>query len=459
MYTHDDEAEELASSDLGTDQSDQGGVGDSERIFALQDAEFEHESAEGLIEHIDQAGDDMVNVLETHAMVVESIGSNNKAQMTAALAKARGLRRHLSSRYGSHGCSLPVVESIHVPVATVFALEEEAEEEVGFLRRIFRSIANAFKWLWEKLTGVFSSNKKKDEQLEKKDEKAGEAIKAVEASPEKNESNSLTLSVNGENDSVVDWLGKDDSPAHLLRKMEELEKILQAASHDIEALRQLGRFIKEVTQATRNTDPEALTRIMISFNEKIVNIASRWPKLDKSVLKENQIGGREVANVNGFDQLPKGDGFVVASFRMGEKSFLEAHVTDGIFVTPDRRLKALTLEEMEKGRDLGAKLRKISSKLDTDFIPVMTLERDVDMAFKDFIDREMPEDKEDLKKLKEEISGSFRPMVTMVGKLIMFYGNLSNQGRAAASFMFNYIVLSSDALKIKVEDIPGEKKE
>jgi nanoRNase/pAp phosphatase (c-di-AMP/oligoRNAs hydrolase) len=114
---------------------------------------------------------------------------------------------------------------------------------------------------------------------------------------------------------------------------------------------------------------------------------------------------------------------------------------------------------MEKGRDLGSKLRKISSKLDTDFIPVMTLERDVDMAFKDFIDREMPEDKEDLKKLKEEISGSFRPMVTMVGKLIMFYGNLSNQGRAAASFMFNYIVLSSDALKIKVEDIPGEKKE
>ena len=124
MYTYDNDAEELASSDLGTDQSGQGGVDGSERVFALQDAEFEHESAEGLIEHIDQAGDDMVNVLETHAMVMESIGSNNKAQMTAALAKARGLRRHLSSRYGSHGCSLPVVESIHVPVATVFALEE-----------------------------------------------------------------------------------------------------------------------------------------------------------------------------------------------------------------------------------------------------------------------------------------------------------------------------------------------
>ena len=70
MYTYDDEAEKLASSDLGVDQSDQGGVGDSERIFALQDAEFEHESAEGLIEHIDHASDDMVNVLETHAMVL-----------------------------------------------------------------------------------------------------------------------------------------------------------------------------------------------------------------------------------------------------------------------------------------------------------------------------------------------------------------------------------------------------
>ena len=129
MYTYDDEAEKLASSDFGVDQGDQGGLGDSQRLIVLQDAELEHETADGLIEHINQAGDDMVSVLETHAMVVESIGSNNKAQMTAALAKARGLRRHLSSRYGSHGCSLPVVESIHAPVATVFALEEEAEEE------------------------------------------------------------------------------------------------------------------------------------------------------------------------------------------------------------------------------------------------------------------------------------------------------------------------------------------
>lgn len=459
MYTYDNDAEELASSDLGTDQSGQGGVDGSERVFALQDAEFEHESAEGLIEHIDQAGDDMVNVLETHAMVVESIGSKNKAQMTAALAKARGLRRHLSSRYGSHGCSLPVVESIHVPVATVFALEEEAEEEVGFLRRIFRSIANAFKWLWEKLTGVFSSNKKKDEQLEKKGEKAGEAVRTLEESPEKNESNSLTVSVSGENDTVVDWLGKDDSPAQLMRKMEELEKILQTASRDIDTLRELGRFIREVTQAAKSTDHEALIRVGIGFNEKIVDITSHWPKLEKSVLKDDQINGREVASVNGFDQLPKGRGFVVASLRANDKSFLEAYSTDGVFTTPDRRLKALTLDEMKKGKDLGLSLRSISSKLDTDFIPVMTLERDIDTALKAFIDQEMPTDREDLKKLREEISGSFRPMVTMIGKLVMFYGNLSSESRAAASFMFRYINLSVDARKIEAGETTDGKKE
>lgn len=445
MYTYDNDAEELASSDLGTDQSDQGGVGGSERVFALQDAEFEHESAEGLIEHIDQAGDDMVNVLETHAMVVESIGSNNKAQMTAALVKARGLRRHLSSRYGSHGCSLPVVESIHVPVATVFALEEEAEEEVGFLRRIFRSIANAFKWLWEKLTGVFSRGKKKDEQLEEKSGKVAEEVKNLESNPEKDTSDSVTIDLGAGDDAVLSWLGGDESFASLHRKMEELDKILKDAGHGVDELKSLGRLIREISEATGSGEQDTVDKITVSFNEKVANIVSRWPLLDKKVLNESDVSGREIASVRGFDQLPTGKGYAVVSYREKDQSSWVAVKIEGSFTAIDRTIKAAKIEDLTKGLEIGAKVRKSVSELSSKTDSIRDLQSDIDTAIKGFLDQKYPEDKEELRAMKRNIVSNFKPMMNLIGALSLFYSSLPIEGRTAADFILKYVDLSAVA--------------
>ena len=445
MYTYDNDAEELASSDLGTDQSGQGGVDGSERIFALQDAEFEHESAEGLIEHIDQAGDDMVNVLETHAMVLESIGSNNKVQMTAALAKARGLRRHLSSRYGSHGCYLPVVESIHVPVATVFALEEEAEEEVGFLRRIFRSIANAFKWLWEKLTGVFSRGKKKDEQLEEKSGKVAEEVKNLESNPEKDTSDSVTIDLGAGDDAVLSWLGRDESFASLHRKMEELDKILKDAGHGVDELKSLGRLIREISEATGSGEQDTVDKITVSFNEKVANIVSRWPLLDKKVLNESDVSGREIASVRGFDQLPMGKGYAVVSYREKDQSSWVAVKIEGSFTAIDRTIKAAKIEDLTKGLEIGAKVRKSVSELSSKTDSIRDLQRDIDIAIKGFLDQKYPEDKEELRAMKRNIVSNFKPMMNLIGALSLFYSSLPIEGRTAADFILKYVDLSAVA--------------
>lgn len=445
MYTYDDEAEKLASSDLGTDQGDQGGVDGSERVFALQDAEFEHESTEGLIEHIDQAGDDMVNVLETHAMVMESIGSNNKAQMTAALAKARGLRRHLSSRYGSHGCSLPVVESIHAPVATVFALEEEAEEEVGFLRRIFRSIANAFKWLWEKLTGVFSRGKKKDEQLEEKSGKVAEEVRNLESNPERDTSDSVTIDLGAGDDAVLSWLGRDESFASLHRKMEELDKILKDAGHGVDELKSLGRLIREISEATGSGEQDTVDKITVSFNEKVANIVSRWPLLDKKVLNESDVSGREIASVRGFDQFPTGKGYAVVSYREKDQSNWVAVPIEGSFITIDRTIKAAKIEDLTKGLEIGAKVRKSVSELSSKADSIRDLQRDIDIAIKGFLDQKYPEDKEELRAMKRNIVSNFKPMMNLIGALSLFYSSLPFEGRTAADFILKYVDLSAVA--------------
>lgn len=459
MYTYDDEAEKLASSDLGVDQSVQGGVGDSERIFALQDAEFEHESAEGLIEHIDQAGDDMVNVLETHAMVVESIGSNNKAQMAAALVKARGLRRHLSSRYGSHGCSLPVVESIHVPVATVFALEEEAEEEVGFLRRIFRSIANAFKWLWEKLTGVFKSGEKKGEDVKDKADEAAEKIKSLEANPEKNESRDVTVSVRGSDENTMDWFGKDLSFQNVIRRLEELDHHLTDANRGVEDLKHLGKFLTTALGVVKTASKEDGEKVLVQFNEKLSGIVSRWPQQDKNLLKEKDIQNRTISSVHGFDQLPTGKGFLAVSYRENDTSGWEFVTTDGVFMNVGRIMPALTIDEMNKAHAMIEKIRKSAIKLNTVAITVTSLDQEIDRAINGILDKNFQSDDQISEALKEITKMAIRPLVRSISSLAIFYGRLPMEGLSAAGFMGSYVVLSAMARKVKPSETPSEKKE
>ena len=459
MYTYDDEAEKLASSDLGTDQGDHGGVDGSDRVFALQDAEFEHESAEGLIEHIDQAGDDMVSVLETHAMVMESIGSNDKAQMTAALAKARGLRRHLSSRYGSHGCRLPVVESIHAPVVTVFALEEEAEEEVGFLRRIFRSIANAFKWLWEKLTGVFKSSEKKNEDVKDKADEAAEKIKSLEASPEKNESRDVTVSVHGSDENVMDWFGEDQSFQNVIRKLEELDHHLTDASRGVEDLKHLGKFLTTAFGAVKTASKEDGEKVLLQSNEKLSDIVSRWPQQDKKLLKEKDIQNRTISSVHGFDQLPMGRGFLAVSYRENDTSGWEFVMTDGVFTNVGRIMPALTIDEMNKAHAMIEKIRKSAIKLNTAAITVTSLDQEIERAINGILDKNFQSDDQISEALKEITKMAIRPLVRSISALSMFYGRLPMEGLSAAGFMGNYVALSAMARKVKPDETSDGKKE
>lgn len=459
MYTYDDEAEKLASSDFGVDQGDQGGLGDSQRLIVLQDAELEHETADGLIEHINQATDDMVEVSETYTAVMESIRNQDKASMEASLVKARALRRRMSKRYGSQGSHLPVVESIHSRVVTVMALEEEAEEEVGFLRRIFRSIANAFRWLWEKLTGVFRSNEKKDEAVQDKVEKAAEQVKDLEASSEKNESKDLMVSVRGSDDSTMDWFGKDLSFQHITGMLEELDRTLRDATRGVEDLKDLGKFITASFAAVRNASEEDSAKIFIQFNEKVMSIVSRWPQQDKKLLKDSDIQGREVSKIHGFDQLPTGKGFLAVSYRGGGRSMWELSRTDGVFLNLDRSMTALMPDEMNKAIELVEKIRKSSAALNTAAITVSNLERDIDREIKSVLEHTQLGSDEAMQSVKTITRENVRPLLRVISAMAMFYASLPTEGFTAAGFMGNYVALSAVARKVKPGETSNEKKD
>lgn len=459
MYTYDDEAEKLASSDFGVDQGDQGGLGDSQRLIILQDAELERETADGLIEHINQATDDMVEVSETYTAVMESIRNQDKTSMETSLVKARALRRRLSKRYGSLGSHLPVVESIHSRVVTVMALEEEAEEEVGFLRRIFRSIANAFRWLWEKLTGVFRSNEKKDEAVQNKAEKAAEQVKDLEASSEKNESKDLMVSVRGSDDSTMDWFGKDLSFQHITSMLEELDRTLRDAVRGVEDLKDLGKFITASFAAVRNASEEDSAKIFIQFNEKVMGIVSRWPQQDKKLLKDSDIQGREVSKIHGFDQLPMGKGFLAVSYREDGRSMWELSRTDGVFLNVDRSMTALMPDEMNKAMELVEKIRKSSAALNTVAITVGNLERDIDREIKSVLEHTQLGSDEAMQSVKTITRENVRPLLRVISAMAMFYANLPMEGLTAAGFMGNYVALSAVARKVKPGESSNEKKD
>lgn len=142
---------------------------------------------EGILNDVDGDGEDLeldklfeedpLMIIESIAMAVDVIDklSQNVAVLESAARTTDDVTKrqllqisqlHRSSVMNYYRSQDPVFSSV-VAVESVgnlvYALEEEAATEKGLISKMIDAVKNAFKWLWEKITGIFKSTETNEE--------------------------------------------------------------------------------------------------------------------------------------------------------------------------------------------------------------------------------------------------------------------------------------------------------
>ena len=344
----------------------QGLTGDS---FSLEELEMAMESA---VNDVTLLGDQIIALEETR---------NNKQasdeELRKTLTTARSVRRMLMKKYGVDQY-VRAAETYHDRRSLILAIEEESNEntgsgdEKGFFAKIIDGIINAFKWLWEKITGIFSKKKDK-ETVEKeiaKEEKATEELKAKVDSgevkpPEKPELDKA--------DSLLHrfgWIGKevkpDDVLTHLTTLAENINAIAAIAREAIKEGSMFSDSIKEITPDNVNDKGSSKT-VSATIAEMVKSVETEVLKLPKGssssipgYLKESvEAKKNEDALTKVGDSLVYLPGFINGSALVGIERVLKQ--------PPFAKYHALYFLTPTKSEEL------VATKID--FIPIALMEK------------------------------------------------------------------------------------
>ena len=123
---------------------------------ALSSPITEKDGVETVATYLSGAIDDVQALNLSMTLVQEAYKEGATAKSLQRLQAATLLRRSLCRKHGISMTPFLVVESLANKEGLIIALEEEAVQQKNIFRRIWDSIMNAFKWLWEKLTSLFS---------------------------------------------------------------------------------------------------------------------------------------------------------------------------------------------------------------------------------------------------------------------------------------------------------------
>jgi len=145
-----------------------------EDVLVLQSREFEMGDVEFIMESIGSSLKDLVSVGYHRLQLETAKKAESMADRIRAMSNARDNRERLQVRYGS-AVILTKEEAVNLASPT-FALEEEEAKERGLFRRILDKIVAGFKWLWDKLAGLFASG----DDPEKNQEQTDKAVKEIE---------------------------------------------------------------------------------------------------------------------------------------------------------------------------------------------------------------------------------------------------------------------------------------
>jgi len=145
-------------------------------------------STEAVVEAIDHGLETLLEFQEK-LVVLESAKRAEPGFQQRVLALSRQHRQAAIDRFKVEGALANVIatESIDQPHSLVLALEAEENDSKGIIAKLIDAIVDAFKWLWEKLSGLFSNSEQSDnaakavKALEDRFEEAVKAGKAFEA--------------------------------------------------------------------------------------------------------------------------------------------------------------------------------------------------------------------------------------------------------------------------------------
>ena len=242
----------------------------SERTkLIVQSAEFGTADIDFVAESISQAVNDLGAITRMQVVIENAKNAPGVPAQLSGLSRARALRDRLQKRYGP----LPVaaMESSQSNLGQpglIFALEEEEKDTKGFFAKIIEKITKAFKWLWEKLTGLFSK--------EESAEKVAADIDATEAKIEAAVDNGTELSK-----LVVDtfginrhfgFTGKPVTLSNVSKHLDEIHKRIPQLRKVMEGANAAFDALIKSTNEARNK-PEGLDNSIASHISELIETA------------------------------------------------------------------------------------------------------------------------------------------------------------------------------------------
>ena len=347
----------------------------AEDVLVLQSREFEMGDVEFIMESIQSSLVDLMAVSYHRAKLEAAKVSESFTDRIRAMSDARGNRERLQARYGS-AVILTKESAVNLDSPT-FALEEEEAKERGLFRRILDKIIAGFKWLWEKLAGLFASGDDPEKNQEKIDASVKEIEEAVASGVELKDIDTDTAGIRA----AFGFLGNPVTASALtehLTKMAgayaHLERLMNAGTHSydimIKTLRGIDagtdRFeavgatiintIRGAASGLEHGSSADLSESKASEATKFASFLSSHSDLD--VFKLTHFVGDGMFMI-AVSKAMEGKGLFSSVFIPGKKDFA-AKVKIDAFEMPDIKAVQIAAGKLSKvSKDTGVKLSKI----------------------------------------------------------------------------------------------------
>lgn len=271
---------------------------ENENVLILQDRDFEEMDEEAVGTYIEESFKDLEKMTEINALVTEALQDATKATPWL-FRRAVEVRSEVSRRHGG----VIATEAIYTPSGAVLAFEEEDKKELSLIGRIVESIVNAFKWLWKKITSVFSS-KDPEEKEAGLEEAADKAEKAEEAGVEAGTVSEMSKPDTGDkeldkaNEDVIkkredkikkfnSLLGRIDPPMEAA-KITAYYKKLESEIQKIEAffttaVNSYNLYEKTVSELRKDNLSDAIITLSKTIPDMLMAGASRFEAVNATV--------------------------------------------------------------------------------------------------------------------------------------------------------------------------------
>lgn len=249
---------------------------------ALSSPITEKDGVEAVATYLSGAIDDVQALNLSMSLVQEAYKEGATAKSLQRLQAATLLRRSLCRKHGISMTPFLVVESLANKEGLIIALEEEATQQKNIFRRIWDSIMNAFKWLWEKLTSLFSKKPTPEE-----DKKALDGIDAALKKAKEDGVDFKALVVEGKTvRDAYGFLGNTLTAAMLITEVETAQKHLVQLEKLLEASDEVFTFLTNAaSKITLSTTPEQHKATMQEASGMVAKHLTGYEKLSLEELK------------------------------------------------------------------------------------------------------------------------------------------------------------------------------